>query len=71
MKIILHMKSGKTIVVNSVKHFDAHYRGNLITRLHFKFRWYHRFRKQLFVQTVDMSQIEAIEKVAIWNPFTK
>jgi hypothetical protein len=68
MTLEIYMKSGNIIKDRNVKKWEAGYRGNEITRLsithkHKTFLDLFRPRKQLKVETIDLSQIEAIVEV--------
>ncbi len=74
MKLKIHMKSGKTIIVNRIKDWKVNHRGNeivqltIIRRPTFKRRFYGLFGKTfhdggLIMGSLNLEQIEAIEKV--------
>lgn len=61
MVILIHMKSGKTLKVTGVKDYTFKYKGNEITFIGITYNTF-RFGKRLLVETLDLSQIEAIER---------
>lgn len=62
MKVTIYMKSGNKINVNFVKDLKINYQSNLITRLSIERSKLGMFLgfKRLMVESVDLSQIEAI-----------
>ena len=62
MKVTIYMKSGNKINVNFVKDLKINYQSNLITRLQIERSKLGMFLgfKRLMVESVDLSQIEAI-----------
>lgn len=64
MTLEIYMKSGNKIKCNAEK-WDASYKGNEITHFSItrKPKAFFRPKKQLIVETMDLSQIEAIVEV--------
>ena len=66
MRVKILMKSGNVINLRAVKELDIKYNSTQINHLELKFHWYNVLLQKLgmitmlFVQSIDLSQIEAI-----------
>lgn len=60
MKIKIHMKSGKTLVQNGVKHYNYSYNNDQITKLSLDLRWW--AKRSIFVSSLDLKSIEGITR---------
>jgi formate/nitrite transporter FocA (FNT family) len=59
-EITIYMKSGNSIRIKHLKNVTYTYKGNMVTALSLRYRWYGRER--LMLGATDLSQIETIIK---------
>ncbi len=63
MKLLIHMKSGKTITVRNVKDWKIEYTGNEVTSIKIeRGKSFWPTQKGLIIKSIALDQIEAMER---------